>query len=66
MKKRKPTPAAAAEIRRSLKGEGSAEHAEGVRWFFKEEIKSHGWYTSDLRRLAVRCRKAIQKEGFLI
>jgi 3-methyladenine DNA glycosylase AlkD len=70
MKKRSPTAAAvAAEIRRVLKGEGSAEHAEGVQWFFKEEIKSHGWYTADLRRLAVRYREAIQKEsgfGFLV
>jgi 3-methyladenine DNA glycosylase AlkD len=70
MKKRKPTPAGiAAEIRRVLEGEGSAEHAEGVQWFFKEEIKSHGWYTADLRRLAVRCRRSIQKEsgfGFLV
>ncbi len=57
--------AVAAEVRRVLKGEGSAEHAEGVQWFFKVEIKSHGWYTADLRRLAVRYRKAIQKEwGF--
>ena len=64
MKKRKPTPAAlAAEIRRVLKGEGSAEHAEGVQWFFKEEIKSHGWYMADLRRLAVRCRRSICKES---
>jgi len=66
MTKRKATPAAvAAEIRRVLKGEGSAEHAEGVQWFFKEEIKSHGWYTADLRKMAVRCRRSIQKErGF--
>src|SRR5260370_873353 len=64
MKKRKPTPAdAATEIRRILKGEGSTEHARGVQRFFKEEIKSHGWYTADLRRLAVRCRKSIQKES---
>src|SRR5260370_873354 len=62
MKNGKPTPAdAATEIRRILKGEGSTEHARGVQWFFKEEIKSHGWFTADLRRLAVRCRKSIQK-----
>jgi 3-methyladenine DNA glycosylase AlkD len=63
MKKHKPTPASiAAEIRRVLKSEGSVEHAEGVQWFFKEEIKSHGWYTADLRRLAVGYRRSIQKE----
>ena len=59
----KNTPAGtAAEIRRILKRDGSAEHAKGVQWFFKEEIKSQGWYTSDLRRLAVRYRRAIHKE----
>jgi hypothetical protein len=63
MKKRKPTPASiAAEIQRVLKGDGSAEHAAGVQCFFKEEIKSHGWYTADLRRLAVRYRRTIDKE----
>lgn len=41
---------------------GSAEHATGVQWFFKEEIKSHGWYTAELRSAAVRCRKRIRKE----
>ena len=50
------------QIRRTLKDGGSAEHAEGVQWFFKDEIKSHGWYTADLRRAAVRSRKAIRKE----
>ena len=63
MTKRNSGPASvAAEIRRVLKGEGSAEQAAGVQWLFKEEIKSHGWYTADLRRLAVRCRKSLFKE----
>jgi hypothetical protein len=44
----------AAHIRRALKDGGSSEHAAGVQWFFKDEIKSHGWYTADLRRAAVR------------
>jgi 3-methyladenine DNA glycosylase AlkD len=59
----KPTPAAiATQIRRMLKTGGSTKHAEGVQWFFKEEIKSHGWYTAALRKAAVRCRREIQKE----
>src|SRR4030081_546004 len=61
--------AVAAQIRRSLKAGGSAEHAQGVQWFFKEEIKSHGWYTADLRRAAIRLREEIRKErglGFLL
>src|SRR6202050_2153837 len=52
----------AAEIRRALKDRGSAEHAAGVQWFFKDEIKSHGWYTADLRKAAVKCRRTIVKE----
>jgi len=59
----KTTPAeVAAQIRRELKDDGSAEHAAGVQWFFKDEIKSHGWYTADLRRAAVRLRRELRKE----
>jgi 3-methyladenine DNA glycosylase AlkD len=32
-----------------------------VQWFFKDEIKSHGWYTADLRRAAVRFRREVRK-----
>jgi 3-methyladenine DNA glycosylase AlkD len=53
---------AAGEIRRLLKDGGRAEHAAGVQWFFKEKIKSHGWYTADLRQAAVKCRRRIIKE----
>jgi 3-methyladenine DNA glycosylase AlkD len=57
------TPAAvAAQIRRALRNGGSAEHAAGVQWFFKDEIKSHGWYTADLRRASVRFRREVRKE----
>ena len=57
------TPAEAAEyIRRALKNGGSAKHAAGVQWFFKEEIQSHGWYTADLRRAAVHVRREIKRE----
>jgi 3-methyladenine DNA glycosylase AlkD len=52
----------AAGIRRVLKDGGTDEHAAGVQWFFKEEIKSHGWYTADLRRAAGKCRRGIVKE----
>lgn len=53
---------AAVEIRRALKDGGSAEHATGVQWFFKEEIQSHGWYTAALRKAAVQCRRNIARE----
>lgn len=63
MPKPKVTPAhIAADIRRLLKDGGSDEHAAGVQWFFKEAIKSRGWYTGDLRKAAVSFRRAIQKE----
>ena len=39
-------------IRKILRERGSPEHAKGVQWFFKEEIKSRGWYTAPLRRFA--------------
>jgi DNA alkylation repair enzyme len=55
----------ATRIRRALKDGGSAEHARGVQWFFKGEVKSHGWYTADLRRAALRSRREITNEhGF--
>jgi 3-methyladenine DNA glycosylase AlkD len=60
-----PTPAAkeiAAQIRQTLQSGGSSEHAAGVQWFFKDEIKSHGWYTADLRRAARSFRREIRKE----
>jgi len=59
----KLTPAdVAGSIRRVLRRGGSAAHAEGVQWFFKQEIKSCGWYTADLRKLAVRFRRTIVAE----
>jgi 3-methyladenine DNA glycosylase AlkD len=66
MTTRRPSPATiAAEIRHLLRDGGSPEHAEGVQWFFKEEVKSHGWYTAKLRSVAVRFRRRIRNEfGF--
>jgi 3-methyladenine DNA glycosylase AlkD len=58
-----PKPAnIASQIRHALRNGGSAEHAAGVQWFFKDEIKSLGWYTGDLRRAARRFRKEIRKQ----
>lgn len=54
--------AIAAQIRRALKDGGSSGHAAGVQWFFKEEIKSHGWYTAALRRVIRQWRKEILGE----
>jgi len=63
MPKRRVTPTyIAAHIRRVLKDGGSAPHSEEVQWFFKEEVKSRGWYTAELRKVAVRFRRTIRKE----
>jgi hypothetical protein len=63
MRKRKISPRCIADhIRRVLKDGGSAPHAEDVQWFFKEEIQSRGWYTAELRRVAVRFRRTIKSE----
>jgi 3-methyladenine DNA glycosylase AlkD len=56
----KKTPAyIAAHIRRVLLNGASAPHTEEVQRFFKEEIQSRGWYTDELRKVAVRFRRAI-------
>ena len=52
----------ATQIRAALKYGGSSEHAAGVQWFFKEEVRSHGWYTADLRRAMRGCRREILRE----
>ena len=63
MPKRKLTPNyIAAHIRRVLKDGGSAPHSAEVQWFFKEEVKSRGWYTGELRKVAVRFRRTILHE----
>src|SRR5438309_7832067 len=60
---RKPAAATAAqEIRRMLKTGGSAEHAQTAQRFFKEEIRSYGWRTGDLRRAVVHKRREILKQ----
>ena len=52
----------ARQIRQALNDGGSAEHATGVQGFFKEKIKSHGWYTAALRRAIRQCRREILHE----
>jgi len=47
----------AAFIRRVIKDGGSAPHSVEVQRFFKEEVASRGWYTDELRKLAVRFRR---------
>lgn len=66
MPTREITPAyIAAHIRRVLKDGGTAPHSEEVQRFFKDEIKSRGWYAAELRKVAVRFRRAIRRERSL-
>ena len=63
MPKRKITPNyIATHIRRVLTDGGSAPHSEDVQRFFKEEVQSRGWYTAELRKVAVRFRRTIVRE----
>jgi 3-methyladenine DNA glycosylase AlkD len=63
MSNNKVTPRYIADhIRRVLKDGGSAPHSEDVQHFFKEVVKSRGWYTAELRKFAVRFRRSIVRE----
>jgi len=53
------------KIKTALRDGGSREHAQGVQWFFKEEVRSHGWYTADLRRFARKTSREIEKSDGL-
>jgi len=52
----------AVHIRRVLLDGASAPHTEEVQRFFKHEISSRGWYTGELRKVAVRFRRRILAE----
>jgi 3-methyladenine DNA glycosylase AlkD len=58
----KPPAYIAAHIRSVLKTGGSAPHSEDVQRFFKHEVKSRGWYTAELRKVARRFRRTILAE----
>jgi len=49
-------------IRRVLIDGASAPHTEEVQRFFKNEVQSRGWYTAELRKVAVRFRRTIIAE----
>jgi 3-methyladenine DNA glycosylase AlkD len=52
----------AARIRSALENGGSPGHASGEQCFFPEGVKSHGWYTAELRREVRRFRRDILRE----
>lgn len=61
----KPAGYIADHLRHVLVNGGSAPHTEEVQKFFKEEIRSHGWYMKDLRKLARRFRRVIRGDAGL-
>lgn len=52
----------AAHVRRVLLDGASAPHSAEVQHFFKEVVTSRGWYTGELRQVAVRFRRALLNE----
>jgi 3-methyladenine DNA glycosylase AlkD len=58
----KPPKYIAAHIRQVLINGGSAPHSIEVQHFFKHEVKSRGWRTAELRKVAKRFRRAIVAE----
>ena len=62
IKRRKPPSYIADHIRRVLLNGGSAPHSEDVQRFFKHEVKSRGWRTAELRKVARRFRRTIVAE----
>lgn len=61
---KKPPAYIAAHIRTVLENGGSAPHSDDVQRFFKHEVKSRGWYTAELRKLAKRfCRAILAEHG---
>jgi 3-methyladenine DNA glycosylase AlkD len=54
------------DVVKHLKEHGSAEHAAGVQGFFKEEVRSHGWYTAALRRYAKALHQQLAADQALL
>jgi len=59
---KRPPAYIAAHIRTVLKHGGSTPHSEDVQHFFKHEVKSRGWHTAELRKVAKRFRRTILAE----
>lgn len=59
-------PSVARAIVAHLKAHGCPAHAAGVQWFFKEEVRSHGWYTADVRRYARSLHKELAPDQPLL
>jgi 3-methyladenine DNA glycosylase AlkD len=63
MPERKITPRHIADdIRRALRDGGSTPNSAGVQHFFKELVRSHGWRTAELRKVAVKSRRNLLQD----
>src|SRR5271157_4586455 len=60
---KKPPAYIARHIRTVIKNGGSAPHTIEVQRFFKHQVQARGWYTGELRKLAVRFRRTIVAES---
>jgi 3-methyladenine DNA glycosylase AlkD len=61
----KPAKYIADHLRQVLINGASAPHTAEVQRFFKEEIKSRGWYTGEIRKLARRFEKVLKGDAGL-
>jgi 3-methyladenine DNA glycosylase AlkD len=61
----KPAAYIAAHLRTVLRTGGSAPHTKEVQQFFKNEVKSRGWYTGEIRKIARRFTKVLKNEAGL-
>ena len=61
----KPVKYIADHLRQVLINGASAPHTAEVQRFFKDEVKSRGWYTGEIRKLARRFEKVIKNEAGL-
>ncbi len=61
----KPASYIASHLRTVLKNGGSAPHTLEVQRFFKHEVKSRGWYTQEIRKLARRFTKVLKNDAGL-
>jgi 3-methyladenine DNA glycosylase AlkD len=61
----KPASYIATHLRTVLRTGGSAPHTEEVQHFFKNEVKSRGWYTAEIRKLSRRFTKVLKNDAGL-
>ena len=66
MQSKRSVSSVAQAIVRHLQAHGSPEHAAGVQRFFKEAVRSYGWYAADLRRYAREMHQELASDQALL